>query len=218
MPTPRPEVKFCGLTSREAVDAAVRQRVSHVGFVHFPPSPRHLDFSAMAALVRRVPGDVRCVGVFVDADDETLAAGVAAGLSTLQLHGCETPERVAAVKARFPVAVWRAHGVRTRADIAEARGYIGAADLLLFDAKAPKPAPGQAMLPGGNGLRFDWSLLDGFRAPRWGLSGGLDAASVADAVRTVRPGLLDVSTGIEDAPGIKSLAKMAAFMEAVTSL
>jgi phosphoribosylanthranilate isomerase len=126
---------------------------------------------------------------------------------------------VAAVKARFGRETWLARGIRDNADLAATRPYESIADLLLFDAKAPTPRPGGDALPGGNGLRFDWRLLEGYRAlGPWGLSGGLDAGSVAEAITRTRPSLVDVSSGVESAPGVKSVARIRAFVEAVKSL
>ena len=205
-------VKICGLSTPGTVDAAVAAGATHLGFVFFAASPRNLSPERAAALIARVPAHVIKVGVFVDADDALLAHGVAAGLDVLQLHGEETPARVADVKTRFGRETWRAAGVRSRADIDEAaQAMRGVADRLLFDAKAPNGAP----LPGGNGVRFDWRLLcEPPRGVDWGLSGGLDAATVAAAVAATRAPLVDVSSGVEDAPGVKSVAKIRAFVAA----
>jgi phosphoribosylanthranilate isomerase len=206
-------VKICGLVEPGTLDAAVAAGADCVGFVFFARSPRNLSFDQAAALAAHVPGHVRRVGVFVDADDALLDMAVRAGrLDVLQLHGDEPPQRVAGLRARFGLETWKAAAVRTRADIDGAAVYRGAADRLLFDAKAPKGAD----LPGGNGLRFDWRLLEGadVRMP-WGLSGGLDAGSVADAISATRAPLVDVSSGVEDAPGVKSADKITAFVKAV---
>jgi phosphoribosylanthranilate isomerase len=204
--------KVCGLSTPASVDAAVAAGASFVGFVFFPPSPRHLEPAAAAALMARVPTGTAKVAVLVDADDALIDAVLAAGIDTLQLHGAETPERLAAVRARTGRPVWRAAGVATRADVAAAIAGAGPADRLLLDAKAPKGAT----LPGGNGLSFDWRLLDGVAIPLpWGLSGGLDAGNVGAACRLLRPGFVDVSSGIEDQPGVKSVSKINAFADAV---
>jgi len=206
-------VKICGLTEPATLDAAVAAGADHVGLVFFPRSPRHLSFDRAAGLAARVPDRVRRVGVFVDADDAFLETAVRAGrLDAVQLHGDEPPARAADVKRRFGIEVWKAVPVRTRADIDGARAYRGSADRLLFDAKAPKGAD----LPGGNGLRFDWRLLDGAAiGMAWGLSGGLDPESVADAIGATGAPLVDVSSGVEDAPGVKSAEKIGAFVRAV---
>jgi phosphoribosylanthranilate isomerase len=206
---PRVTAKICGLSTPETLAAAVRGGASHVGFVFFPKSPRNLAPDQAAALAAQVPDHVARVGVFVDPDDDLLARAVAAGLDAIQLHGAEPPARVAAVRARFGRETWKALPIRTRADLAAAHGYRGAADRLVYDAK---PAEGAA-LPGGMGLRFDWRLLDGFDHPLpWALSGGLDADNIADAVGVTSARLLDVSSGVEAAPGVKDVDKIARFL------
>lgn len=206
--------KICGLSTPATVDAAVAGGAACVGFVFFPPSPRHVMPEQAAALAARVPAHVRKVGVFVDPVDDLLAAAIgAARLDAVQLHGA-APERIAAVR-RPGVETWAALAVKTRADLAAAGALAEAADLILYDAKTP---PGAA-LPGGMGVRFDWSVLDGFRHPRrWALSGGLDAGNVAEAVARTGATLVDVSSGVEDAPGAKSVDKIAAFLQSVRRL
>jgi len=214
---PRIAIKICGLSTPETLDAAIGGDASHVGFVHFPKSPRHVDADRLAALAQRVPAHVAKVGVTVGADDGTLDHIIAAGgLDAIQLHGKETPERMAALRARFPgVKLWKAIAVKTAADIMGAARYTGLADLILFDAKTPDHAD----LPGGMGLRFDWKLMQGHRATGpWGLSGGLDANNVAEAIGITGARLVDVSSGVESAPGIKDVDKIAAFCKAVQSL
>jgi phosphoribosylanthranilate isomerase len=204
--------KICGLSTPETLDAAIAGGASHVGFVFFPPSPRHLSFDKAQGLAARVPGQIARVGVFVDPDDALLDAAIAAGrLEVIQLHKV-SPERAAAVKARTARETWAALAVKTRADLVPATGFRGAADRLLYDAKAPEGAK----VPGGTGLRFDWGLLDGFAHPLpWVLSGGLDAGNVGEAVRVTGARLVDVSSGIEAAPGVKDVDKIAAFLKAV---
>ncbi|AUW60259.1 phosphoribosylanthranilate isomerase [Sphingobium sp. SCG-1] len=206
-------IKICGLSTPDTVDAALKAGASHLGFVFFPKSPRHVDFDKAAGLVARVPQHVVGVGVMVDPDDETLSRAVQAGVKTFQLHGHEAPERVAAIRDRFGVDIWKAISVKTRADLEQGRAYVGIADFLLYDAKTPDGAA----LPGGMGLRFDWTLLRGFAPPLpWGLSGGLDPESVADAVAITGAPLVDVSSGVESAPGIKDVDKIAAFCKAIS--
>lgn len=207
------QAKICGLSEPFTLDAAVAGGASHVGFVFFPKSPRNVAPEQAAALAARVPGHVGRVGVFVDPDDDLLLHAVAAGrLDAIQLHGSESPARVAAVKALTGKQVWKAIPVRARADIDAARAYSGSADLLLFDAKPPKGAD----LPGGLGLRFDWRLLAGYRVMSpWGLSGGLDASNVAEALRLTAARLVDVSSGVESTPGVKSVERIEAFLKAV---
>jgi phosphoribosylanthranilate isomerase len=208
-------IKICGLSTPDTVGAAVRAGASHVGFVHFAKSPRHVEADRMQALAAAVPAHVDRVAVLVDPDDDQLARLTATGaLTALQLHGKESPERAAAIRQRFGLPVWKAISVKTRADIDAASAYVGAADLLLFDAKTPDGAA----LPGGMGLRFDWTLLRGLAIPApWGLSGGLSADNVADAIRVTATPLIDVSSGVEDAPGIKSVDKIMAFCKAVSA-
>jgi phosphoribosylanthranilate isomerase len=204
-------VKICGVNSLAALLAAAGASADYVGFVFFAKSPRHLSFDAAAALSQS--GGPRRIGLIVDAGDDFIMQAVRAGrLDGVQLHGSETPERVAAVKQLTRLEVWKAVGVAARADIVAARRFAGVADRILYDAK---PAAG-AVLPGGTGVRFDWRLLDGVDpgAP-WGLAGGLDASTVADAIAIAHPPLVDVSSGVEDAPGVKSPAKIRAFIKTV---
>ncbi len=206
-------IKICGVRDRAAMEAAAIARVDYVGFVFFLKSPRHVSLDEAAGLAGVASPGLRRIGLFVDADDEAIGAAVqAAQLHGVQLHGDEVPERVAAVKRRFGVEVWKAVPVANRTDLVAARRFAGVADRLLFDAKPP---PGAA-LPGGMGVRFDWRLLAGFDpgAP-WGLAGGLDASTVGEALATTQAPVVDVSSGVEDAPGLKSPAKIRAFCEAV---
>lgn len=207
--------KICGLTTPDTLDAAIAGGASHVGFVFFPPSPRNLSFERAAALAGRVPDRARRVGVFVDPDDALVDAAVAAGkLATLQLHKT-TPGRAAAIKARTGLDIWAAVPVKARADLNAAEAWRGAGDRILYDAKTPE----DAALPGGMGMRFDWRLLEGFRHPLpWALSGGLDAGNVADAVGITGARLVDVSSGVESAPGVKDADKIAAFLRTVSTL
>ncbi|MCD2324898.1 phosphoribosylanthranilate isomerase [Sphingomonas sp. IC-56] len=207
--------KICGLSTPDTLDAAVRDGAAQVGFVFFPPSPRHLGFEQAAALAGRVPGQVQKLGVFVDPDDALLDAAVAAGrLDALQLHKT-SPQRSAAIRARTRLPVWAAVPVKTAADLTSAAALAGAADRILYDAKTPEGAA----LPGGLGMRFDWRLLQGHRHPMpWSLSGGLDPDNVAEAIGTTGATSVDVSSGVESAPGIKDVDKVAAFLKAVRSL
>lgn len=211
-PAMSPSAKICGLTTPATLDAAVAGGAIHVGFVFFPPSPRNLAFDQAAGLAARVPGHVARVGVFVDPCNMLLDQAIAAGrLEAVQLHDT-TPARAAAIRERTGLETWAAIPIRTRADLNAARTYAGAADRLLYDAKTP---PGAA-LPGGMGLRFDWALLDGFRhSLPWALSGGLDPANVTEAIRRTGAKLVDVSSGVESAPGVKDVDKIAAFLRAV---
>ena len=208
--------KICGLTTPETLDAAIRHGASHVGFVFFGKSPRNLTPDRAASLAARIPPHVKSVGLFVDPTADELDGIVAqVRLDILQLHGHETPETVARLARAHDRDVWKAIPVRTAADRDVAKRYKGAASLVLYDAKPSESAD----LPGGNGLRFDWTLLSGHRHPLpWALSGGLDADNVADAIRVTGAPLVDVSSGLESAPGVKDVDKIAAFLKAAASL
>lgn len=202
--------KICGLSTPDTLDAAIAGGASHVGLNFYPPSPRHVAPDRAAALAARVPAHVCTVGVFVDPDDALLER-VASLLDAIQLHRV-TPDRAAAVRARFERETWVAVAVKTRADLDGANTFRGAADRLLYDAKTPAGAA----LPGGMGLRFDWALLDGFRHPLpWALSGGLDPDNVGEAIRRTGATLVDAASGIETAPGVKDAGLIAAFLRAV---
>ncbi len=213
---PGAAIKFCGLTTPSALEAAILARADHAGFVFFPPSPRNLSLADAAALGARAERRIGRVGLLVDADDSTIADAVAAArLDALQLHGSESPERAAQLKARFGLPIWKALPVATREDVARADAFAGAADLILFDAKTPK----DALRPGGMGLSFDWSLVAGWKGPlAWGLAGGLTPENVAEALRLTGAPLVDTSSGVESAPGIKDEARIAAFASAVRSI
>lgn len=209
-----PAIKICGISTPQALEAAIRARADHVGFVFFAKSPRHVTPAEAAQLGARADGRIGRVGLFVDADDAMIAEAVtAAGLDALQLHGHETPERAGHLRARFGLPVWKALPVASAADIARAESYRGAADLILFDAKTPKGA-----LPGGMGLAFDWSLVAGWKADGfpagWGLAGGLGPDNVGEAIRISGAPLVDTSSGVESAPGVKDEDKIAAFCRA----
>lgn len=206
------EIKICGLKTHEALDAALSAGADLVGFVHFPKSPRHVSLADAPGLVAHVRGRALKVALVVNADDALLADVVAAlDPDILQLHGAETPERVGEIRARFGRPVMKALPVAVREDLAPVHAYAAVADRLLFDAK---PAPG-ALLPGGNGRVFDWELIRGLDAGRpVMLSGGLDAGNVAEAIGATRVGGVDVSSGVETAPGVKLPEKIHAFVAA----
>jgi phosphoribosylanthranilate isomerase len=207
--------KICGLSTPDTLDAAIAGGASHVGFVFFPPSPRHVTLEQAAALAGRVPQHVGKVGVFVDPEDALLDQAVrAARLDAIQLHRV-APERAAAIGARLRLPIWGAVAVKTRADLDGANALRGAVQRVLYDAKVPE----DARLPGGMGLRFDWSLLQDFAHPLpWALSGGLDPSNVAEAVGITGARLVDVSSGVESAPGIKDATKITAFLKTVAAL
>jgi len=205
-------IKICGLKTSEALDAALDAGADLVGFVFFAPSPRHVPLSAARALGERVEGRAQKVALSVDAPDDELAASIEAlKPDLLQLHGSETPERVAAVRARFRLPVMKALPIAERDDVAAFRRYEAVADRLIFDARADV----EATRPGGLGRRFDWRLLENVatRLP-FMLSGGLDADNVAQALRITAAAGVDVSSGVERAPGEKDPDKIRAFIAA----
>jgi phosphoribosylanthranilate isomerase len=210
------EVKICGLRDPLAVDAAVQGGARLVGFVFFPASPRDIRPVDAAALAARVPAGVTRVGLVVDANDAMLTDLLAqVPLDVLQLHGSETPERVAAIRAHCCRPVIKSIPVAEATDLSVVPGYAEVADRLLFDARAPVGAS----RPGGNSRAFDWRLLAGRRWARpWILAGGLDAGNLADAVRLSGAAAVDVSSGVEDAPGRKSVARIRAFLAAAAEI
>lgn len=205
------QTKICGLSTPATLDAAIAGGASHVGFVFFPASPRNLDVDEASALARRVPLHVRTVGVFVDPDRAWLDdVRAKVRLDVIQLHGAEAPAFAAALGGE----VWKAVPVRTRTDLDAARGFRGAAARIVYDAKTPA-----GTLPGGMGLRFDWQILDGLAHPLpWVLSGGLDADNLRDAVQRTAARTVDVSSGVESAPGVKDVAKIARFLQVAATL
>ncbi|MEP4424103.1 MAG: phosphoribosylanthranilate isomerase [Nitratireductor sp.] len=209
------DIKICGLSTAEAVSAALAGGASHVGFIFFDKSPRHVDPGTAGGLRRAARGRALAVAVTVDADDATLDAIVAAmEPDMLQLHGRETPERVAAVRARHGLPVMKAFSVSATADLAPVEAYRGIADRFLFDAKPPKGST----LPGGNGVAFDWRVLAGLDpSVDYMLSGGLNKANIGEALRLLSPPGIDVSSGVESAPGQKDVALIEAFLEAVSA-
>lgn len=209
MPT---KVKICGLSEEESVDAALEAGADFVGFMFFPPSPRNVAIKRAAALAKRARGRTQIVAVTVDADDALLGAiSDALRPDLLQLHGRETPERVAAVNALTGCAAMKVLLVAAHDDLAAAERYSGAARFLV-DAKPPK----DATRPGGNAAPFDWTVLDGFApAQPWLLAGGLNPGNVADALRMTNAPGVDVSSGVESAPGKKDPDLIRAFVRAV---
>ena len=207
-------IKICGINSPDSLEAAIAARASHVGFNFFPPSPRFAGPELATSLSRQAAGRILRVGVFVDADDAFLAETLAAApLDAVQLHGSETADRIAQVKARFGLPVWKVLSVSAREDLQRGSAFAEAADFLLLDAKTPT-----GTLPGGMGLSFDWNLLSGLRlALPWGLAGGLNPGNVAEAIRITDAPLVDTSSGVESAPGVKDEARIAAFCAAARS-
>ena len=207
-------VKICGVSTVDVLEAAVSQGASDVGLVFFPRSPRNVSAEEAAALSAAAPAKITVVGLFVDPPDETLESVLSvAQLDLLQLHGSESPERVAEIRRRTGKPAMKAIKVAGPDDIEAARRYDGIADRLLFDAKAPS-TEGRYM-PGGNALTFDWRMLAGLDWPcPWMLSGGLTPETVAEAIRTSGAPGVDVSSGVESAPGVKDTSLIAAFIRA----
>ena len=206
-------MKFCGLRTSADVSAAVEAGAAYVGFVFFPPSPRYLTPEDAAPIAAQVPEGIAKVALVVNADDELLDhITETLPIDMLQLHGKETPERLAEIKRRYGLPVMKAVGVAGPEDLEKLDTYLRVADQVLVDAKPPK----DATLPGGNGLAFDWRLIAGRRWPvPWMLAGGLTEANVAEAMRLTGARQVDVSSGIETAPGIKDSFLMQSFAEAV---
>ena len=212
------EVKICGLDRIEAVDAAVEHGAALVGFVFYPPSPRNLTPEEAIPLIARVPEEVTRVGLFVDpADAEIEAVLVNSPLDLIQLHGAETPDRLSEIKQLSNLPVMKAIKLAGPEDLAAAADYFDVANRLLFDAKAP--AEMKNALPGGNALAFDWELLRGAVIPLpWMLAGGLEAGNIAEAVATSGAGVIDVSSGVESAPGIKDLDLIREFLSTANNV
>lgn len=207
-----PLIKICGLTTPAAVDAALKGGASHVGLVFFAKSPRNAPLETARRLADQAREGARVVGLFVDPAPEFLEAATSAVRpDVIQLHGSEDPARVGQIGSHFGLEVWKAVPVRSTGDLSGAAEFLGCANRVLYDAKAPAGSD----LPGGNGLRFDWNLLAGFRHRLpWILAGGLDPRNVAEAIRTTGADFVDCSSGVESAPGVKDTGLIAAFCEA----
>lgn len=213
------KVKICGLSTQPALEAAIAGGADYFGLVIFPKSPRHVDIQVAKSLAAEARGRASSVVLLVDPDDELfdeVRAKVAPDF--IQLHGRETPGRVAQLRARGATPIIKAIGIATAADVAGADPYRqpGCADMILFDAAPP---PGAKLgLPGGNGLRFDWKILDGTAARySFALAGGLDANNVGEAIRLTGASLVDVSSGVESGPGVKDPQRIAQFLDAAKS-
>lgn len=207
------EIKICGLKTPETIAAAIDGGASHVGFIFFPKSPRHVEPEETGQLRAVARNRAKAVAVTVDAGDAMLDAIVAEmAPDMLQLHGKESPERVAAVKARYGLPVMKSFSITQAEDLEAITQYRGIADRFLFDAKPPKGS----LLPGGNGVAFDWSLLTGLDPViDYMLSGGLNAANIGDALALASPPGIDISSGVESEPGVKDAALIAEFFKAV---
>jgi phosphoribosylanthranilate isomerase len=204
------QIKICGLSSVASIHAAADAGATHIGLVHFPKSPRHVTFEQAAALENAAPAHLTTVLLLVNADIETTARALGeVRPDVIQFHGTETPEWLAVIKGLGKCEIWKALGVQSAQTLIDSQRYLGAVDRLLFDA------PAQA-LPGGTGTSFDWSLLNAHNHQiPWGLAGGLHPGNVADAIRATGASLVDTSSGVESEPGVKDVAKIAAFCKAV---
>lgn len=203
-------VKICGITTPDAMTAAIESGTDFVGLVFHPASPRYLEIEVAAYLAGYVPESVKKVGLFVDPLEEQLALTLSSvRLDMIQLHGQESPDRVADIRRKFGLPIIKALSIAEKSDLAQIELYAPAADWFLLDAKGSKE------MPGGNGLAFDWALLDGFESPRpWMLAGGLTPETVAQAISRLTPTSVDVSSGVESSRGVKDVAKIRAFIEA----
>ncbi|MBL4739356.1 MAG: phosphoribosylanthranilate isomerase [Sneathiella sp.] len=214
----RVQAKICGLNDAVSVKAAVDGKADYIGMVFFAKSPRAVTPAQAAMLTEHVPDTVKIVGLFVDPDDDLIRDVLAvARLDLIQLHGSESVERVLEIKKAFNIPVMKALKIAEKIDIENANSYVGAADMLLFDAKAPKSM--ENALPGGNGLVFDWRMLANVTPSLpWMLAGGLDAANVLEAVTISGAPCVDTSSGVEVKPGVKDPAAIARFLEAVRTI
>ena len=209
----KPLIKICGLKTPEAINAAIDNGAHYIGFIFFAKSPRHLSIEEAEQLRPLVKKPVKLVAVTVDADDDLLSNIVThVKPDILQLHGHESPERVKQLAKTFGLPVIKAFSIREQSDFDQVSAYRGIADMFLFDAKAPKGS----QLPGGNGVSFDWSLLKSLdEDSQTVLSGGLNAQNVEEAIRIATPDILDVSSGVESAPGVKDTKLIEGFFDSV---
>lgn len=207
------QVKICGLKTAEAAERAVALGASHVGFIFFPKSPRNIEPDDAGRIADRIRGQAKIVAVTVNADNDELDEIVSAlNPDILQLHGSEDAERLLTVKAMYGLPVMKALSVREASDLEKIDAFIGIADRFLFDAKPPKGSD----LPGGNGVSFDWKLLDALDGSvDYMLSGGLNADNIGEAMAQTSAHAIDISSGVESAPGVKDLKLMESFFNAV---
>lgn len=207
-----PLIKICGLSRLTDIDAALTARATHIGLVFFAKSPRNVGIEQAASLAAHARGRAQVVGLFVDPTADFLhMVRASVDLDAIQLHGKETPAQAAQIRAAHGLELWKAIGVRRRNDLDAAQHFVGAADRILYDAKPPEGAD----LPGGTGLRIDWTLMQGVRHPLpWLLAGGLNPDNVAEAMRITQAPGVDVSSGVESAPGVKDPARIAQFCRA----
>ena len=210
-------IKICGLSTPETIEAAAQAGATHVGLVHFVKSPRHLELKEAAELKICVPERIKTVLLLADVEAELAERAIEeVQPDIVQFHGKEQPDWIASFREKTGVEVWKALGIRDEQCLSQSALFEGAVDRLLFDAPPPSERPD---LPGGNGVGFDWSLLKGHHnSIPWGLAGGLGPDNVADAISATGTPLVDASSGLESAPGIKDVDKIAAFCKAALSL
>lgn len=204
------QIKICGLSTEASIDAAIENGADYIGLVHFEKSPRHVSLERAKQLRDYAGGRIKTVLLLVNADPKVTGKAITdVKPDVLQFHGSETPEWVRLVRDKADLEIWKAVGVRDRAGLAKTGRYVGTVDRLLFDAPAKA-------LPGGTGTSFDWSLLAGHEHEvDWGLAGGLNPDNVSDALTATGAPLVDVSSGVESAPGVKHVDRIAAFCQAV---
>jgi len=209
----KPDIKICGLKTAEAIDRAVTRGATHIGFIFFEKSPRYIEPDVAGRLAEAARGKAKIVAVTVNPTNDDLDEIVALlRPDMIQLHGDESPERVLTIKAVYGLPVMKAFSVRTSEDLQRVEAYIGIADRFLFDAKPPKGSE----LPGGNGVSFDWSLLSWLDdSVDYMLSGGLNKDNIAEAMAITKAPGIDVSSGVESAPGTKDVAMIDRFFDAV---
>lgn len=209
----KPLIKICGLKTPDAIKAAIDNGAHYIGFIFFPKSPRNLSIEEAKQLRPLIKKPVKLVAVTVDADDEMLSKIVAnVHPDILQLHGHESPERVKQLATTYGLPIIKAFSIREQSDFNEVAAYRGLVDIFLFDAKAPEGS----QLPGGNGISFDWSLLKMLDEDcQTVLSGGLNAQNVREAIRIASPDILDISSGVERAPGVKDIKLIEGFFDSV---
>tara|TARA_R110000751_G_scaffold2018_18_gene10302 strand:+ start:87934 stop:88566 length:633 start_codon:yes stop_codon:yes gene_type:complete len=206
------QIKICGLSTPETVDAAIEAGATHIGLVHFEPSPRHVALDQARELRERARGKTKTVLLLVNADPELTGRALnAIQPDIIQFHGSETPQWIGGIRRSLSYEVWKAVGLKDAGTLTRSEKYIGMVDRLLFDAPAKK-------LPGGNGTAFDWSLLAGHdHKIDWALAGGLTTDNVAEAIRATQAPLVDTSSGVESAPGVKDPQRIADFCRAARS-
>jgi phosphoribosylanthranilate isomerase len=204
------QIKICGLSTEAAIDAAIENGATHMGLVHFEKSPRHVSLQRAAELREYAANRIRVALLLVNADPKLTGKAIGdVKPDIVQFHGSETPEWLKLIADNTGFEVWKALGVKDKPTLAKSSRYVGAADRLLFDAPAKA-------LPGGTGTSFDWSLLaDHDHQIEWGLAGGLDPDNVQEALTVTKAKLVDVSSGVESAPGVKDVDRIAAFCQAV---